>query len=109
MNTEKLEKLKKSLDNKFIPDNMKDKIRVEIQKLESEIKTDDTITATEVKEEVKEIEKKVEKHLESQDKKRLKKLKPKNQNPTKKVFFQLLKKFVKQGKVGMMLKNVLLK
>jgi antirestriction protein len=69
MNTEKLEKLKKSLDNKFIPDNMKDKIRVEIQKLESEIKTDDTITATEVKEEVKEIEKKVEKALEVADKK----------------------------------------
>ena len=38
MNTEKLEKLKKSLDNKFIPDSMKDKIRTEIQKLESEIK-----------------------------------------------------------------------
>jgi antirestriction protein len=69
MNTEKLEKLKKSLDNKFIPDNMKDKIRVEIQKLESEIKTDETITATEVKEEVKEIEKKVEKALEVADKK----------------------------------------
>jgi hypothetical protein len=69
MNTEKLEKLKKSLDNKFIPDNMKDKIRVEIQKLELEIKTDDTITATEVKEEVKEIEKKVEKALEVAEKK----------------------------------------
>jgi hypothetical protein len=69
MNTEKLEKLKKSLDNKFIPDNMKDKIRVEIQKLESEIKTDETITASEVKEEVKEIEKKVEKALEVADKK----------------------------------------
>ena len=64
MNTEKLEKLKKSLDNKFIPDNMKDKIRAEIKKLEAEIKTDETITATEVKEEVKEIEKKVEKALE---------------------------------------------
>jgi hypothetical protein len=69
MNTEKLEKLKKSLDNKFIPDNMKDKIRVEIQKLESEIKTDETITASEVKDEVKEIEKKVEKALEVADKK----------------------------------------
>lgn len=64
MNTEKLEKLKKSLDNKFIPDNMKDKIRAEIKKLEADIKTDETITATEVKEEVKEIEKKVEKALE---------------------------------------------
>jgi hypothetical protein len=61
---EKLEKLKKSLDNKFIPDNMKDKIRAEIKKLESEIKTDETMTATEVKEEVKEIEEKVEKALE---------------------------------------------
>lgn len=64
MNTEKLEKLKKSLDNKFIPDNMKDKIRAEIKKLEADIKTDETITTTEVKEEVKEIEKKVEKALE---------------------------------------------
>lgn len=64
MNTEKLEKLKKSLDNKFIPDNVKDKIRAEIKKLEADIKTDETITATEVKEEVKEIEKKVEKALE---------------------------------------------
>jgi hypothetical protein len=61
---EKLEKLKKSLDNKFIPDNMKDKIRAEIKKLELEIKTDETMTATEVKEEVKEIEEKVEKALE---------------------------------------------
>ena len=69
MNTEKLEKLKKSLDNKFIPDNMKDKIRAEIKKLEADIKTDDTITATEVKEEVKEIEKKVEKALEVAEKK----------------------------------------
>jgi hypothetical protein len=32
-----LEKLKKSLDNKFIPDNVKDKIRNEIEKLESEV------------------------------------------------------------------------
>jgi antirestriction protein len=69
MNTEKLEKLKKSLDNKFIPDNMKDKIRTEIKKLESEIKTDETMTATEVKEEVKEIEKKVDKALEVAEKK----------------------------------------
>jgi hypothetical protein len=66
---EKLEKLKKSLDNKFIPDNMKDKIRAEIKKLESEIKTDETMTATEVKEEVKEIEEKVEKALEVAEKK----------------------------------------
>jgi antirestriction protein len=69
MNTEKLEKLKKSLDNKFIPDNMKDKIRTEIKKLESEIKTDETMTATEIKEEVKEIEKKVDKALEVAEKK----------------------------------------
>jgi hypothetical protein len=69
MNTEKLEKLKKSLDNKFIPDNMKEKIRTEIKKLESEIKTDETMTATEVKEEVKEIEKKVDKALEVAEKK----------------------------------------
>ena len=59
MNKEKLEKLKKSLDNKFIPENMKDKIRVEIQKLESQIKTDETITPAEVKVEVKAIEEKV--------------------------------------------------
>jgi len=69
MNTEKLEKLKKSLDNKFIPDNMKEKIRTEIKKLESEIKTDEIMTATEVKEEVKEIEKKVDKALEVAEKK----------------------------------------
>jgi antirestriction protein len=66
---EKLEKLKKSLDNKFIPDNMKDKIRAEIKKLESEIKKDETMTATEVKEEVKEIEEKVEDALEVAEKK----------------------------------------
>jgi hypothetical protein len=69
MNTEKLEKLKKSLDNKFIPDNMKEKIRAEIQKLEMDIKKDENITATEVKEEVKEIEKKVEVALEVAEKK----------------------------------------
>lgn len=69
MNTEKLEKLKKSLDNKFIPDNMKDKIRAEIKKLEADIKTDETITATEVRDEVKKIEKKVEKALEVAEKK----------------------------------------
>jgi hypothetical protein len=69
MNTEKLEKLKKSLDNKFIPDNMKDKIREEIKKLESEIKTDDNITPAEVKEEIKEIEEKVEEALEVAEKK----------------------------------------
>ena len=72
MNTEKLEKLKKSLDNKFIPDNMKDKIRAEIKKLEADIKTDETITATEVKEEVKEIEKKVEEALEVAEEKKAK-------------------------------------
>ncbi len=64
MNTEKLEKLKKSLDNKFIPDNMKDKIRKEIAKLESDIKKEESITASEVKKEVKEIEKEVDKALE---------------------------------------------
>ena len=69
MNTEKLEKLKKSLDNKFIPDNMKDKIRAEIKKLEADIKTDDTMTTTEIKSEVKEIEKEVEKALEVAEKK----------------------------------------
>lgn len=69
MNTEKLEKLKKSLDNKFIPDNMKEKIRAEIQKLETDIKKDESITATEVKEEVKEIEQKVEQALEVAEKK----------------------------------------
>lgn len=69
MNIEKLEKLKKSLDNKFIPDNMKDKIRAEIKKLEADIKTDDTMTTTEIKSEVKEIEKEVEKALEVAEKK----------------------------------------
>lgn len=69
MNTEKLEKLKKSLDNKFIPDNVKDKIRAEIKKLEADIKTDETITTTEIKSEVKEIEKEVEKALEVAEKK----------------------------------------
>jgi hypothetical protein len=112
MNTEKLEKLKKSLDNKFIPDNMKDKIRVEIQKLESEIKTDDTITATEVKEEVKEIEKKVEKALEVADKKeeqakakapartrakRTPKTETKKPKPNKKSVFSVAKEIRKAG------------
>ena len=60
MNTEKLEKLKKSLDNKFIPDNVKDKIRNEIMNLESEIKSED-ITATELKKEVAKVEVAVEK------------------------------------------------
>lgn len=60
MNTEKLEKLKKSLDNKFIPDNVKDKIRNEIKNLESEIKSED-ITATELKKEVAKVEVAVEK------------------------------------------------
>jgi hypothetical protein len=78
MNTEKLEKLKKSLDNKFIPDNMKEKIRAEIQKLETDIKKDESITATEVKEEVKEIEQKVEQALEvaEQKEKKLEAKKP---------------------------------
>lgn len=83
MNTEKLEKLKKSLDNKFIPDNMKDKIRAEIKKLEADIKTDETITATEVKEEVKEIEEKVEKALEVAEEKQEKAKVAKAKTPAK--------------------------
>lgn len=68
MNTEKLEKLKKSLDNKFIPDNVKDKIRNEIKNLESEIKSED-ITATELKKEVSKVEEKVEVAVEKAEKK----------------------------------------
>jgi antirestriction protein len=68
MNTEKLEKLKKSLDNKFIPDNVKDKIRNEIENLESEIKSED-ITATELKKEVAKVEEKVEVAVEKAEKK----------------------------------------
>lgn len=68
MNTEKLEKLKKSLDNKFIPDNVKDKIRNEIEKLESEIKSED-ITLTELKKEVAKVEEKVEVAVEKAEKK----------------------------------------
>jgi antirestriction protein len=68
MNTEKLEKLKKSLDNKFIPDNVKDKIRNEIKNLESEIKSED-ITATELKKEVAKVEEKVEVAVEKAEKK----------------------------------------
>jgi antirestriction protein len=59
MNTEKLEKLKKSLDNKFIPDNVKDKIRNEIEKLESEIKSEE-MSASAIKKEVAKVEDKVE-------------------------------------------------
>jgi antirestriction protein len=59
MNTEKLEKLKKSLDNKFIPDNVKDKIRNEIEKLESEIKSEE-MSASAIKKEVAKVEEKVE-------------------------------------------------
>jgi antirestriction protein len=68
MNTEKLEKLKKSLDNKFIPDNVKDKIRNEIEKLESEIKSEE-ISATELKKEVAKVEDKVEVAVEKAEKK----------------------------------------
>jgi antirestriction protein len=68
MNTEKLEKLKKSLDNKFIPDNVKDKIRNEIKNLESEIKSED-ITATELKKEVAKVEEKVEVAVDKAEKK----------------------------------------
>ena len=75
MNTEKLEKLKKSLDNKFIPDSMKDKIRTEIQKLESEIKEKE-VTPNEIKEEIKNIEVKVEYAIEVAEKKEEKQEKP---------------------------------
>jgi antirestriction protein len=71
MNTEKLEKLekfKKQLDNKLIPDGVKDKIRNEIEKLESEIKSED-ITATELKKEVAKVEEKVEVAVEKAEKK----------------------------------------
>jgi antirestriction protein len=68
MNTEKLEKLKKSLDNKFIPDNVKDKIRNEIEKLESEIKSEE-ISATELKKEVAKVEDKVEVAVDKSEKK----------------------------------------
>lgn len=70
MNTQKLESLKKSLDNKYIPDNMKDKIRAEIAKLEAEIKTDDSLTKAEIKEEIKEISEKVEDALEVAEEKK---------------------------------------
>lgn len=89
MNTEKLEKLKKSLDNKFIPDSMKDKIRTEIQKLESEIKEKE-VTPTEIKEEIKNIEVKVEDAIEVAEKKEEKQEKatrkttPKAKAPTEK-------------------------
>lgn len=63
MNTEKLEKLKKSLDNEFVPDNMKDKIRAEIKKIEAEIEKESKSTS-EIKKEVKEVEKKVEEAIE---------------------------------------------
>lgn len=68
MNTEKLEKLKKSLDNKFIPDNVKDKIRNEIEKLESEIKSEE-ISASEIKKEVAKVEDKVEVAVDKAEKK----------------------------------------
>jgi len=105
MNTEKLEKLKKSLDNKFIPDSMKDKIRTEIQKLESEIKEKE-ITPTEIKEEVKNIEEKVEEAIEVAEKKEEKQEKttsenlkktPKASTGTKKTAMALAKEIRKEG------------
>jgi antirestriction protein len=68
MNTEKLEKLKKSLDNKFIPDNVKDKIRNEIEKLESEIKSEE-MSASAIKKEVAKVEDKVEVAVDKAEKK----------------------------------------
>jgi hypothetical protein len=69
MNTEKIEKLKKGLTNSQIPENLKQKIREQIAKLESEIKTDEGMTATEVKKEVTKIEKKVDDSVEVVEKK----------------------------------------
>jgi hypothetical protein len=102
MNTEKLEKLKKSLDNKFVPDSMKDKIRTEIEKLESEIK-DKEVTPDEIKEEIKNIEVKVEDALEVAEKKEEKQeeSKPKTTKKattgTKKTAMALAKEIRKEG------------
>lgn len=76
MNTEKLEKLKKSLDNQFVPDNMKDKIRAEIKKIEAEIEKESKSTS-EIKKEVKEVEKKVEEAIEKGEEKAEEKAEPK--------------------------------
>lgn len=69
MNTEKIEKLKKGLTNSQIPENLKQKIREQIAKLEAEIKTDESMTANEVKKEVTKIEKKVDDSVEVVEKK----------------------------------------
>lgn len=82
MNTEKLEKLKKSLDNKFIPEDVKVKIRKEIEKLEKEIKAEE-LTKTEVKKETAEIEDKVEKAVEKAEEKAEEKEKPRRSRKPK--------------------------
>jgi hypothetical protein len=69
MNTEKIEKLKKGLTNSQIPENLKQKIREQIARLEAEMKTDEGMTATEVKKEVTKIEKKVDDSVEVVEKK----------------------------------------
>lgn len=69
MNTEKIEKLKKGLTNSQIPENLKQKIREQIARLEAEMKTDEGMTATEVKKEVTKIEKKVDDSIEVVEKK----------------------------------------
>lgn len=76
MNTEKLEKLKKSLDNQFVPDNMKDKIRAEIKKIEAEIEKESKSTS-EINKEIKEVEKKVEEAIEKGEEKAEEKAEPK--------------------------------
>jgi len=69
MNTEKIEKLKKGLTNSQIPETLKQKIREQIARLESEMKSDESMTATEVKKEVAKIEEKVEDQIEIVEKK----------------------------------------
>ena len=69
MSAEKIEKLKKGLTNSQIPETLKQKIREQIIRLEAEMKSDEGMTATEVKKEVTKIEKKVDDSVEVVEKK----------------------------------------
>jgi hypothetical protein len=69
MSAEKIEKLKKGLTNSQIPETLKDKIREQIKRLEAEIKTDESMSATEIKKEIDKIEEKVDDSIEVVEKK----------------------------------------
>ena len=65
MNTEKIEKLKKGLNNSQIPESLKEKIRQQISRLEDEDKANQPVT----KAEIEKIEDKIEDAVEVAEKK----------------------------------------